>query len=187
MMLKKTLLGVILIALLQGCAPAASVISQEGMGWDQRTTDSIVKDDQIEGAGNNMIQLHPALSDNNTLSIHVYNQTMLIVGAVDNMEERSQLSALMKSIPGLHRIYNQVTLTKPLNYTQRLADSWLTAKIKTRLMSEEQLHFNRIKVITNDQNVYLLGLVNPDEAERAIAATKEVPGVKKIIRLFEII
>lgn len=186
-MLRKALLGALFIAFLQGCAPTASVIGQEGMGWDQRTTSSIVKDDQIAGAGNNMIQLHPALCDNNTLDLHVYNQTLLIVGAVDNMEERAQLSALMKSIPGLRRIYNQVTLTKPLSYLQRLEDSWLTTKIKTRLMSEKQLHFNRIKVVSNDQNVYLLGLVNPKEAECAIAATKEVPGVKKIIRLFEII
>ena len=46
---------------------------------------------------------------------------------------------------------------------------------------------SKIKVVTENGTVYLLGIVSRAEANRATAVAQEVNGVQKIVRLFEYI
>ncbi len=43
----------------------------------------------------------------------------------------------------------------------------------------------RVKVVTENGTVYLMGLVSHAEAEAATAQAREVSGVQRIVKLFE--
>ena len=47
------------------------------------------------------------------------------------------------------------------------------------------INAGRIKVITEDGIVYLMGLVKPREEEIAVDIARYTKGVKKVVKLFE--
>jgi osmotically-inducible protein OsmY len=55
------------------------------------------------------------------------------------------------------------------------------------MSTTENLPSSRIKVLTEQGTVYLMGLVTKIEAEHAVEVTKKVYGVEKIVTLFEYI
>ena len=69
----------------------------------------------------------------------------------------------------------------------RSNDALLTANIKTRMLSYNDVPASKVKVLTENGVVYLLGILSRAEASRATAVVQEVNGVQKIVRLFEYI
>ncbi|MBU2013069.1 MAG: BON domain-containing protein, partial [Gammaproteobacteria bacterium] len=69
----------------------------------------------------------------------------------------------------------------------RSNDSWLTTKIKTQMLADNSVPGSRIKVITENGIVYLLGLVTRQEGNRATNLVQSVSGVQRIVKLFEYI
>ncbi|HKA32400.1 MAG TPA: BON domain-containing protein [Candidatus Binatia bacterium] len=66
-------------------------------------------------------------------------------------------------------------------------DSTLTAKVKTKLVSEKAANFTRINVDTNNGIVYLNGNV-PDAQQKAKAEelARSTDGVKKVINNLQV-
>ena len=69
----------------------------------------------------------------------------------------------------------------------RSNDALLTANVKTRMLSYNDVPASKVKVMTENGVVYLLGIITRAEANRATAVVQEVNGVQKIVRLFEYI
>jgi osmotically-inducible protein OsmY len=59
--------------------------------------------------------------------------------------------------------------------------------VKAQLLGNADVRSSRIKVITENGIVYLLGLVSQQEANQATAVVQGVAGVQKIVKLFEYI
>ncbi len=76
---------------------------------------------------------------------------------------------------------------QPSSILARNNDAWLTTKIKTQMLGDSAVPSSRIKVITENGIVYLLGLVTQKEANSATAVVQGVSGVQKIVKLFEYI
>ncbi|MBP5133857.1 BON domain-containing protein, partial [Pseudomonas protegens] len=66
-------------------------------------------------------------------------------------------------------------------------DGWLTTKIKTQMLTDASVPASRIKVVTENGIVYLLGLLTQQEATQATNLVQGVSGVQKIVKLFEYI
>ena len=64
-------------------------------------------------------------------------------------------------------------------------DTWLTTKIKTQMLTDANVPSSRIKVVTENGIVYMLGLVTRREGDLATQVVQNVNGVQKIVRLFE--
>ena len=71
----------------------------------------------------------------------------------------------------------------------KASDAITTSNVVSRLFVNEyksKLSPLHVKVITERQEVYLMGLLNSKEVEDAIKIAKSSKGVKKVIPLFEI-
>ncbi|MNJ79796.1 outer membrane lipoprotein [compost metagenome] len=55
------------------------------------------------------------------------------------------------------------------------------------MLTDNTVPSSRIKVITENGIVYMLGLVTQQEANSATAVVQSVSGVQKIVKLFEYI
>ena len=67
----------------------------------------------------------------------------------------------------------------------RTNDTWITSKVKSRLLIKTGLDSNRVKVITTRGTVYLMGIVTREEANTATDLTREVRGVARVVKVFE--
>jgi hypothetical protein len=55
------------------------------------------------------------------------------------------------------------------------------------MLDAKDLNGNLIKVVSESGTVYLMGMVVPREADRASEIAARVPGVRRVIRAFEMI
>ena len=67
----------------------------------------------------------------------------------------------------------------------RANDILLTTKVKARLISDENTNADRIKVVTEDGTVFLMGMVSRNAADAAVDVTRSVFGVQQIVKVFE--
>jgi osmotically-inducible protein OsmY len=67
----------------------------------------------------------------------------------------------------------------------RTNDGWLTTKVKTRLLASDQVKGLRIKVISENGTVYLMGAVTQEQSDAAVAVAQRAFGVQKIVKVFE--
>ena len=60
-------------------------------------------------------------------------------------------------------------------------------KVKAKLIDARDLHSNAFYVVVERAQVYLMGRVTEREADRATEIARQISGVKKVVRAFEII
>ena len=67
----------------------------------------------------------------------------------------------------------------------RTNDGYLSTKVKTRLLVAEEVPGSKVKVVTENGVIYLLGKITPSEADLVVAETQKSFGVQKIVKVFD--
>jgi osmotically-inducible protein OsmY len=88
-------------------------------------------------------------------------------------------------VKNVSRVYNEITVEAPTSSWQRSHDAWITTKIKTEMLAKPGLHSTQIKVITENDVVYLMGVLSERQATIAINVARQVDGVIKVVKVFE--
>ena len=78
-------------------------------------------------------------------------------------------------------------LFRSTNVSSRSGDLVVTGKIKASLIDSRDLFANAFKVVTERNTAYVMGRVTQREADSATNVIRNVSGVNKVVRLFEII
>ncbi|MBA2653976.1 MAG: BON domain-containing protein [Gammaproteobacteria bacterium] len=189
-MMKQVLLcNLLLITLfLSGCLPAVFVAGATAGGsviTDRRSFQTILKDKQITCKSLIQLNSEPALKNCSHISVATFNRVVLLVGETENMQLRDRAYELVKAVPNIRRITNEIVIGDPLDGKGHSTDMWITTKVKTAMLAEKGLNSTQIKVITEGTVVYLMGLVTHCQAETAINVVRQVTGVTKVVTLFE--
>ncbi|MOA44908.1 Osmotically-inducible protein Y precursor [compost metagenome] len=87
----------------------------------------------------------------------------------------------------MKQVHNELQILPPSSLLARQNDTWLTTKIKAQMLADANIPGSRIKVVTENGIVYLLGLLTKQEAAQATNLVQGVSGVQKIVKLFEYI
>ena len=94
------------------------------------------------------------------------------------------------SEPPVREVYNELVIGPPSSLSTQSNDAMLTTKVKTALFQITHIPDfdpSRVKVVTNQSVVYLMGLVRPREADAAADKASQVGGVRQVVTLFEYI
>jgi osmotically-inducible protein OsmY len=67
----------------------------------------------------------------------------------------------------------------------RTQDTYITTKVKTRLIEAGRFDANNVKVVTERSVVYLMGLVSREEGDAAAEITASTTDVARVVKLFE--
>lgn len=185
--MRKIAVALISLTLLQGCAVAliAGVTAGAVSMNDRRSLDSQINDQSIEVDAQGLIANNETLATNTQLQIVSLNSTVLIVGQAINATYRDQAYRLVASIKGVKKVHNQVRIAKLTTAGTHTSDSWLTTKVKAELMTDKRLDGSVIKVVTEDSEVFLMGLVNKHEATIAVDIARHINGVARVYKAFE--
>lgn len=168
-------------AALLGTAAAASVMSAH----DRRSTGTQTDDETMEWKSNNHV---PAQYKNlSHANFTAFNRRILITGEVPSDEAKSMIESEIRKIEGVKEVYNELGIGPATPLSSRSNDSFITSKVKARLVDTNQLSANHIKVLTERGIVYLMGIVNEREAKVAIAVARTTAGVAKVVNVLEVV
>lgn len=175
--------------LLQGCAAifVAGTAATASMLHDRRDLATQAEDTGIEIGINNALSKVPDLTNKTRVRVFAINGKVLLVGQVLTHEFKSKVDAITRQQQGVTKVYNELEIAKPIPLSQRTEDSWISTKVRADLIASKEADFARIKVITENRRIYLMGVVTAAEADIATETTRNVSGVKEVIRVFEIV
>lgn len=185
---KLFILFILFISQLIGCAPS-TIIAIPASIADRRTTEVQVIDNKIFLAAWSPIQ---AITDNEKQKSHfniiVYNKAVVIVGQVPTKEVKNKITDVLSKLENVKTVHNKTEVSKANKLKQRAKDTITTSNVKTRLFLElkNEVHPMHVKIMTENDVIYLLGIVNEKEADEAIQIAKSSKGVKLVVPLFEL-
>ncbi len=188
-----SLVSILLTALLlQACGPAVvggAAVGTATLIHDRRTSGTVVDDQRIEFEAASAIDAAADLKDKVRVSATSYNRVLLLTGQAPNAALRARIEALVRPIQGVRRVVNAITLGPPAELSEISHDTWITTKVKTALTKIDLPDFDplRVKVVTEQGVVYLMGLVTREEARAVVEKVRYVDGVKKVVKIFEYI
>jgi len=177
-----------LLGMLASCVPAALVVGATAGGaivYDKRSVKTMTEDQDAKAQAEINITNTPELQKDTHISVAVFNHIMLLVGQVSTDEQRELVAQRVASVKHVSRVYNEITVQKPISFEKRSQDSWMTTKVKSAMLLKKGLGSTQIKVVTEDSVVYLMGVVSPHQAELAADVTRRVNGVTKVVKVFE--
>ncbi|MDH5230360.1 MAG: BON domain-containing protein [Gammaproteobacteria bacterium] len=178
-----------LVLYLQACAaPVIVAGTVAGAGGhivsDRRDASTIIEDQILEMRATDAIYSDKKLGKKVRISVTSINGLVLLSGEAPTQEMRIKAAEIVRNLQLAREIYNEIQVSEPITLDKRTHDSWITSKIRARLMARKGL-FTGIKVITSDGIAYLMGVTTPEEANEAAKVASNVSGTKQIIALFE--
>jgi len=175
------------LLVLQACAIAIVTGGATGgsMAHDRRTTGTVIEDQAIELKVNQVFYHDKEINEKSHWNVTSYNTIVLITGEVPNEELRQRMIGIVQEIEKVSLVHNEMTIAAPSSFISRSSDTLVTSKVKTKLLTDENVDGLRVKVVTENGVVYLMGLISETEAERATEITRQTGGVQKVVKLFQ--
>ncbi|MFT4629990.1 MAG: osmotically-inducible protein OsmY [Arenicella sp.] len=182
------LAAMVSVTLLSGCITAlvaGAVIATVDIIHDRRSAGEYVDDNTIELTARNYLISSKALRAAAHVKPVSWNGILLATGEIDQESTKQEVIARLNAISGVRQLVDETTITGKTAILARTNDSWITSKVKTSLLVKTGLDANRVKVVTTDGSVYLMGIVTNEEGQRATDLARKVKGVARVVKVFE--
>ncbi|WP_354625185.1 BON domain-containing protein [Psychromonas sp. MME2] len=172
---------------LQGCVAGLFVATGTAIAVesDSRSVNQQIDDKELAMNAAEKVQqlkIHPDLIRINYIANDGH---LLLIGQVNTQENKDAIDKQINTLTNIKGLYNQLQIGSPLGFSQQSKDTWITTKVKTMLAADEEIDPLKIKVITENGEVYLIGQISAEMADNATNITRKVEGVKKVNRIFQ--
>ncbi|CAM3984717.1 BON domain-containing protein [Pseudomonas wadenswilerensis] len=184
------LMALTLCLSLTGCSSVLTATRDKPIEDDRgtRTFGSKIDDSLIETKVSvNVAKASPDLDKSSHIVVSSFNGIVLLAGQTPRADLKSLAEQAAGQVQRVKKVHNELQVLPPSSILARNNDAWLTTKIKTQMLTDSNIPGSRIKVITENGIVYMLGLLTQQEATRATNLVQGVSGVQKIVKLFEYI
>ena len=170
-----------------GCVPLVLGGAAIGgmMAVDRRTAGTQVEDEGIELRAVNRI--HAEQGDRVHINVTSYNRQVLLTGEVPTADIRQSIERSVGGVGNVRSVVNDLAVRSSTNIGQRSTDTFITGKVRASLVDAKDISASAFKVVTERNVVYLMGLVTEREAARATSIARGVDGVRKVVRVLEIL
>ena len=175
-----------LVLLAPGCVPvlvgagaASAVTSLE----DRRSTGAQIDDESIEIRATNRVG--DRFGDRVHVNVTCYNRIALITGEVPDERAREEVEKIVLAVPNVRGVTNDLQIAGVSSFGSRANDSYLTTKVRGRLLDTKRISPVHVKVVSEAGVVYLMGIVTDAEADEAVEIARTTGGVRKVVKVFE--
>ncbi len=174
---------------LSGCA--AFVVGSVGVsavtvGEDGRTVGTQIDDTTVANKIYGAINDVPALKQDANISVRSFNGSILLLGQTPTSALRNEAENIALSFTNVKNVYNQIRINEPTAPSTRAYDIWLASKVRANLLADKQVDFLKMDVSVEDSEVFLMGIVSKENADRAIEITRNLDGVTRVVNMFEV-
>ncbi|MDH1901145.1 BON domain-containing protein [Comamonas aquatica] len=177
----------VLAGSLTACVPlllGGGAVTTALVASDRRTSGMYLEDERIEQSA--AAKLRETLKEGTRASVTSFNRLALVTGEVRSEAEKAEVGRTVASVENVRNVINEVEVVPFISSIgQRSRDTLLTSQVKASLIDAKDLQANTIKVVTEMNVVYLMGIVTPREAQRAAEIARGVNNVRKVVRVFE--
>jgi osmotically-inducible protein OsmY len=172
---------------LSACAPL--ILGGAAVGamvtFDRRTSGAQLEDEGIELRAGSRVR--EALGDRAHININSYNRQVLLTGEAPNENDKQLVEQIVSKVDNVRGIVNEIAVMGNTTLAQRSSDTLVTGKVKASLVDASDLYVGAFKVVTERGTVYLMGRVTQREADKATQIARNISGVLRVVRIFEII
>lgn len=187
MFLRRLLPLCLLLPMLQACVPAivAGTATGVAVAHDRRTLGAMIDDESIELKASTAIGTDPDLKGLAHINVTSVNGIVLLTGEATTPDARDRVLTRVREVNGVRRVTNEMRITEPSSVGARSRDSLITSAIKARLLVTKGLDSAQIKVVTENDVAYLMGLVTRAEGDIAGELATTIDGVQRVVKVFE--
>jgi osmotically-inducible protein OsmY len=170
---------------LSACAPLiiGGAVTAVALAEDRRSSGSFVDDENIENRA--LLKVKTRFGGQVHVNITSYNRHVLISGEAASEAVKLGVEEEVNSVGGIKRIYNELAVGPLAGVIAVSNDSRLTSIVKTRFLEANKFQANHVKVVTEANVVFLMGIVKKSEADAAAQLASTTRGVVRVVRLFE--
>jgi len=180
------LLSLAVVLLLAGC-PAA-IIGGGAVAYgtieDRRTSGTMIDDDSIETRISRGVR--ERYGENTHVNVTSFNRSVLLTGEIPEEARRAEIEKLAQGAGNVRNITNELQVGAPSSLGARANDSYITTKVKGRILDSNKVNPIHVKVVTEAGVVYLMGIVTEQEAADAVDVARNTGGVVKVVRIFDV-
>ena len=189
-LMDRQLLGTLSLAMaaLSGCAPLVIGAVAAGtaiVATDRRSTGTQLDDKTIQVRVAN--ELESALRGNDIhINVNSFERRVLLTGEVNSEEVKARAGLVATASKDVRVVNNELVVAKPSTFGERTEDNTLGARVRAAFVNTREIGFNSIDIVTDRRTIYLMGAVTQKEADVAAHVASRVPGVKQVVKLFDV-
>jgi osmotically-inducible protein OsmY len=172
---------------LSGCAPIliGGMAGTVSVASDRRTAGIQLEDESIELRASSRIK--DVFGDRVHVNVNSFNLQVLLTGEVPNDRDRQAVAKLVSEVENVKTVLNELNIGSISTYSDRSQDLLISSKLKGLIIDNKDLVLNSFKIVTEQGNVYLMGRVTQNEANKATEIARNLSGVKKVTRVFQLL
>ena len=174
------------IPFLDGCAPAMIAVGAAHVAIianDQRSTGAQLDDQTIE------IKIATTVGGKWGNEVHLnatsYNGIVLLTGEAPSTIVQDEITKIAKSTDRVRSVQNEMVIGPVTDLSARTNDTYITSKVKTRLLEDEKFKALYVKVVTERGVVYLMGIMSREDGTQAAQIAATTAGVARVVKVFE--
>ena len=183
--MKSRIFLIILIALiLSGCIGISSkgiFGSGVSIAFDPRSLGTQIDDSVMQ----KNLAARLALRDKTYLlsvSTKVLDGRIFLTGAVENPEEKLQLTKLAWETKGVRSVKNDIKIKEDFNFKQSAKDLLITSQLRTALIFNKKIKSNNYQIDTYKKKIFIYGIsLTPEEKNEVIVEAKEILDVEQVV------
>jgi len=188
--LNKSLLLLVLLFITSCTTILVETTGEQGISEDptERTAGARVEDQSIETKVIvNMKSQEPAFRKAN-FNVISHNGVVLLVGQVASNDLKNKASEIAsKASTKIKRIHNELEVAGKTGLLARSNDSWIATKVRTILLTNDEVPSGQVRVIAENGAIYLMGMIDQTGGDNAARLARNVSGVTKVVKVFEYI
>jgi osmotically-inducible protein OsmY len=173
---------------LPGCAPlviGAVAAGTAVVATDRRSTGAQLDDKTIQVRVAN--ELRDALKGSDIhINVNSYERRVLLTGEVASEAVKTQAGSVAARSKDVRLVNNELIVAPPSTFGERTEDNTLGTRVRAAFVNTREIAFNSIDIVTERRTIYLMGAVTQKEADVAAHVASRVPGVKQVVKLFDV-
>ena len=178
-------IGVISAGLLSGCTPIGIAIGGAAAAGVVIAEERSVGD-AIDDAGIKLDIADKLIKESESLFINVSTTVVegrvMVTGHVETDAVRQKVIEIIWSNKKVKAVLNELQITDSSSFSSSTEDTWITTKLKARLLQDVSIRQINYSVDTVNRVVYLMGIAqDQSELDRVYLHARDISGVRKII------
>ncbi|VFP86344.1 division/outer membrane stress-associated lipid-binding lipoprotein [Candidatus Erwinia haradaeae] len=180
---------IIMVLILQGCMAGiivSAAVATKAIS-DPRTLGTQIDDATLEFRIMHKLHQNEQIQRCSHIVSTVYQGRVLLTGQTSDITLSQYAQKIAMALDGTREVYNEIRLTNQVDANTMSSDIWITTKVLSQLLYNNQIKSSHIKVHTENSEVFLLGTVTNIEAITAVEIARKVHGVKHVTTAFTIL
>jgi osmotically-inducible protein OsmY len=190
--LVRLLLSLLILSQLGGCAVlVVGGAAATGMALhDRRSVGTVIDDNVLKVRVRDTIYRQALADDEARLRVKVnaHNGWVLLAGEAIDQSRIDHIGRVAEDVDGVERLFNELKPLGRVGARGATSDKWISTRVNgslTRIRDMPGFDATRVKVLTANGVVYLMGNVSRQEAEAAVEQARTVRGVERVVTIFE--